>query len=136
MNSSTAVFLFSEEVRTVSCTFAINQPGTKVYTYKTLLQGLQVDDLVVVECQGTSTQHGFAVVKVVAMDPVIDMMDTTINYKWVMSKVDTSAHADLLKREQALAAAMQEAHRRKAREEVRAQLIAELGEETVKQITF
>jgi hypothetical protein len=60
---------------------ALNQESTKTYTYKTTLE-LLPDDLVVVE-----SPTGF---KVVRVESILDIseVDNKYEYKWVVSKVD------------------------------------------------
>src|SRR5690606_38287965 len=87
MNHSLTVMLAHDEVKAVSCVF---QKGGTTYTYKTIEQNLQVGDRVGVQARGgTDKPFDMAIVEVAAVDVAVDF-DSTPQYKWVISKIDTS----------------------------------------------
>ena len=95
MNYSSAVFLINKNVRAIKCTYdAKDKSGTEPqgYTFKTLDGTIAPDDLVVVP---TDTRHGFTVVKVSEVDIDVDL-DSTIQLKWIVSKVDKVAYEKTL----------------------------------------
>lgn len=95
MNYSSAVFLINKNVRAIKCTYdAKDKSGTEPqgYTFKTLDGSIAPDDLVVVP---TDTRHGFTVVKVSEVDIDVDL-DSTIQLKWIVSKVDKVAYEKTL----------------------------------------
>ena len=77
-----SVLQATKGVRTVKVKFSKNG---ELYTYKTLLD-LQPDQFVVVECR-----EAFSVAKVVMMDDTPDVLDESIELKWVVSAIDTTA---------------------------------------------
>ena len=83
MNYSTAIFIASDEVKTVGVCFNDNGPS---YTFKTTLD-LKEGDVVIVENDKAHTGH--KVVVVTELDSDIDMSNSTIEYKWVVQKLDT-----------------------------------------------
>lgn len=72
--------------------------ASKHYTYKTIDKTLKQGDLVVVECEGGSSQFGLAVVQIVEVDVDVDFKGS-VNYKWVVSKVDTDTIKDVKQQE-------------------------------------
>ena len=93
MNYSLLSLIAGDKVSLVSCVFTLYDSDrfsttNKTYTFKTILKDLKKDDLVVVECAGHSNQFGFNIVKVVSVNNLADF-DNKIDYKWIVSKLDT-----------------------------------------------
>lgn len=97
--------LVNEDIKYVSCVFstgdetfnddrAKNYKNSKTYTYKTNIQDLKVGDLVVVECQGNSSNFGFAIARVVTIDEEPEYT-ASIHYKWVVGKVNLDEFTQL-----------------------------------------
>lgn len=85
MNKHYILSLFDETVKTVGVKF--NGIG-RSYTYKTRLE-LAVGDKVVVD----TPSNGFQVVDVVRIDDEPDFeVDSLIDYKWIVCKVDVTEH--------------------------------------------
>ncbi len=128
MNYNTLAFLTSEDIQAVTCVFEdsyfnnINQKSNgkpKTYTYKTVIKDLKVDDLVIVECTGGSGNHGFAVVKVVELDSEIDFQDQSINYRWIVDKLDTSTLDNILHTEKLLIKQIKQQERKQKTDKMR-----------------
>lgn len=94
MNNSTAIFLINPAVRVVKATY---EDGAAPQVFKTLDQGLKVDDLILVQ---TNTRHKLTVCKIVEVDVDFDP-DTTENITWVFGKVDMGPITKLIEAEEA-----------------------------------
>lgn len=133
VNPSLAVFLINREVRGVMCAYDFEDDKHtkplhgKTYLFKTLDQSIQKGDLVVVP---TSTRVGFTVVKVIDIDVEPDY-NSDIDYKWVVSKLDTSTYDGLIKKEEAGKQAIREAEKLAARNELKEKLF-QFNEEKLK----
>lgn len=85
MNKHYILSLFDETVKTIGVKF--NGLG-RSYTYKTRLE-LEVGDQVVVE----TPSNGLQVVEVVRVDEEPDFeIDSSIDYKWTVCKVETATY--------------------------------------------
>lgn len=93
MKSKNIASLLMENLKTVAVSFDVG--NRKNYTYKTTLD-LEAGDKVVVE----TPSNGFQVVCVVEAHDVPQIApDSSINYKWIVQKVDTSVRDELEARE-------------------------------------
>lgn len=95
MNKTTAVFLINKNVRAIKATYDkpdVGKQGGGEYTFKSLDATIKPDDFVVVP---TDTRHGMTVVKVTETDVDIDL-DSSIEYKWIVCKVDKVAYEKVL----------------------------------------
>lgn len=132
MNYSTLHSLVNENIKFVSCVFSgtdldgKNRVGSRTYTYKTNITDIAIDDLVIVECAGVSSNFNFAIVKVVAIDEEPDYSDS-VNYKWVVGKVDLASF-NALKAEEDLVVANVKRLEKQAK---RAQLLRALEEQGI-----
>ena len=93
-NANTLASLMIEGLKSVRVTF--NSNGRE-YTYKTLMD-FEVGDLAVVE-----VSNHFKVVEVVAVDLVPNLsVDSEIEYKWIVQKLDTTDYESCISSEKAL----------------------------------
>lgn len=100
-------------------------PGHALYTYKARGQ-IAVGDRVVVESR---TGSGLAIAVVHSVDPAprIDV-DSDLDYKWIVQRVDLDSYAKILDQEQAFADQLQEVERQHQRDELTAKMTAHLPE--------
>ena len=92
--------------------------GGKSYTYKCDLHFVAVDDIVLCE-----TGAWFSVAKVTNLGLSIPLDDEESTYRWIVCKLDLSAHDDRLAREQRLIETLQ----RKRLDAMRNSALAALG---------
>lgn len=93
LNKSLAVFLVDESVRAIKVAFGT---AGKFYTYKTTDKSIKVGDFVLV-----NTQRGYSVVEVKYVDiqNTLDFEDTSIEYTWIVQKLDLTDYQEKMKRE-------------------------------------
>lgn len=115
MNQSTIVFLINDEVRAVRASYE-DGVGANDYTFKTFDPLIAVDDLVVVP---TDTRHKMTVVKITEVDIEMDL-DTDIEIKWIVSRIDQTAHDETLAMEKDAITAVRSAERARKKDELRA----------------
>lgn len=96
INNSLAIFLVNEDVRAIGVAF--NSVG-KFYTYKTLDKSIKVGDTVLVKAKGELKP---VEVKTIDIQDTLNFEDTSIQYTWIVGKVDLVGYEDIQKREQAL----------------------------------
>jgi len=120
MNYSSAVFLINKNIRAISCSYEPEESKGKNYTFKSLDPTIKVGDLVVVQ---TDTRHKFTVVKVEAVDVDIDL-DSSIQFKWIVSKVDLAAFDILLAQEADAIKTIRSAELRQKRDNLRKAMFA------------
>jgi len=120
MNYSKAIFLISDKVRAVNCTYE-NQKGEKSYTFKTLDQTIKAEDYVIVQ---TDTRYKMTVCKVADIDVDFDF-DDGINFKWIVGKVDKTAFDKILAQEAEATSKIKRAETFKKRKELRESIIDE-----------
>lgn len=117
-NYSTAIVLVNDKVKLVSCAYELDANGKpvsgKTYTFKTFDHTLKEGDLVVVP---TETRVGFTVVQVCAVGVELDPY-TTIQMKWIVTKVDKDAYTKMLAIEEEGIKVLKEAERAKARKDM------------------
>lgn len=121
MNYSTAVMLVNENIRAIKVAYEDmkENPHQRIYTYKTLDQNIKVDDLVVVP---TDTRHERTVVKVVEVDVDIDF-DDNIQIKWIIDRVDETAHDEIIEEEKKWIDVLKASEKRRKREELKKNMI-------------
>lgn len=108
-------------------------PMPPTYTFKaSLTDNLVVGDYVVV-----ITTIGIQVGKIMRVDltPQIDP-DADMEYKWIVQKVDLTAHQAKLEQEAQFNAALLEIERQKKRDELQAQFVEQLGEDSAARKLF
>lgn len=94
MNSRTLASLMMDGLNTVKVTFT---EGGKVYTYKTF-DDHEIGDFVVVK-----VIDKLKIVCIVGIDAVPDLIvNSSINYKWIVQKVDMTAYENLVEMENKL----------------------------------
>jgi hypothetical protein len=92
-------------------------PPAKVYTYKAPIGLLADGDIVVV--QDDKSPYGLALGRVHHVDSVARIdVDADFDYKWVVSKVDTTAYAKRVQEERAFADTMQAVEATRQREQL------------------
>lgn len=96
LNKSLAVFLIDENVRAIKVAFS---DASKFYTYKTLDKTIKEGDFVLV-----LARNEYKAVKVVRVDvqDSLDFEDTSIEFGWIIQKIDKAAYDDVLAREELL----------------------------------
>jgi hypothetical protein len=122
-NPSIAVFLINKDVRGILCSYeqdSQGRPTGSLYLFKTFDQTLKKGDYVVVP---TSTRHGMTVCRVEEVDVEPDF-DSSIDYKWLVCRVDRSAYDAILAKEADAIAQIKKAEKRAARDELRKKLYA------------
>lgn len=126
-NYTTAVFLISDKVRGINCSYEIDADGkpVKIYTFKTFDDGLRPGDLVVVP---TDTRHKFTVVRVEEVDVEVDV-ESRIEMKWIAGKFEPASYERVLHDEQAMVAKVKEAKKEARRRELKDELLATMSEE-------
>ena len=118
MNKSTIVFLINDSVRAIKATY---EPGAAPEIFKTLDQGIEKDDLIVVQ---SSTRHEMTICKVVETDVEIDL-DSGVSMKWALQRVDMAGVSNLLAQEEEAIARVNSIEKRKKKEALRAALFAD-----------
>ncbi|MCR5875129.1 hypothetical protein LRS10_13605 [Phenylobacterium sp. J426] len=124
MNYSTAIFLVNSDVRAVSVSYETDSVGNGVgpFTlYKTLDPDIAKGDYVVIP---TDTRHKMTVGRVEAVDVEVDF-DSAVQVKWLIGRVDTIPHAEVVAKEAAAIQAMKSAEARSRREELAKKLLAD-----------
>lgn len=119
MNRTTAIFIMNDDVTAVAVSYekedkTRDEAPHKRYTFKTFLK-LEVDDIVVIP---TSTRHGYTCAKVKEIAVRIDL-DSTIEYKWIVQKVEIDSYIELLSNEEAVVDKMDNAALQRKRRELR-----------------
>lgn len=117
MNYSTAIFLVNDDVRAVNVTYEPKDPGERGgdYTYKTFDKDLKIDDYVIVP---TGTRHGMTVCRVKEINVNIDL-NSTVDFKWLVGRVDRSEYDRVLEQEKLVIEAVKVADFETKREELR-----------------
>jgi len=127
MNHSLTILLVEDTVKTVGVRFH-NTGGEKrgtEYTYKTTIEGLEVDDIVVVETgEGTGTGYSLAVVSNLEAQPDFD---SSIAYKWVVASFKKDALSILREQEKKIVDEVRNLEMKAKRKAVRDAMIAEFG---------
>jgi len=124
MNYSTAIFLINSDVRAVSVSYEQDADGKGVkpfHTFKTFDPDVSVSDFVVIP---TGTRHNMTVARVEEVDLEIEV-DSTADLKWLVGRVDTAAHADVVAQEAKAIATIKSAEKRARQDELRAKLLAD-----------
>lgn len=123
MNYSTAIFLISDSVRAVEATYEADTEKTTAprTVFKTLNSDIKVGDYVVVP---TNTRHNMTVCKVAAVDIEIDL-ETTEEIAWIIGTVDRADFEDLKRQEDEAIAKIKSAEKRRKREQLRRDLLAD-----------
>lgn len=127
MNYTTAIFLISDDVRAVSCTYEAHETAPKTL-FKTLNPDIKVDDFVVVP---TNTRHEMTVVKVVDTDIDLDV-ETEDEIKWIVGVVDRADFEEIERQEQTALDKIRSAQKAKKRRELAEALLADVNEDDLK----
>ena len=133
MNYSTAIFLVNEQVQGVLCSFS--EQGAKdgkFYLFKTFDKTIQKGDYVVVPRDGQN--HDMTVVRAeeIGVDPDFD---STIQYKWIVGKIDPAYYQNILATEAQAIETIKSSEKLKRRKELKANLEDLAGEE-LQQVQF
>lgn len=121
MHNSLLVFLANDSARCVEAVYEpeYENPRAKRTPFKTLDPSICVGDFVVVP---TETRHGMTVVKVIETDIDVDF-DSIAPMKWIIAAVDRKPFEQLLRDEEGLVSAANQAEKRKKREELREKMM-------------
>ena len=132
MHNSMLIFLVNDAARGILATYEIEEqsPKAKRVLFKTLDPNIVKDDYVVVP---TDTRHGMTVVKVVETDVDVDF-DAIEPVKWIVSTIDRKKHDNLLREEERLISAANQAEKRKKREELREKML--LNSDAIKHLSL
>ena len=124
MNYSTAIFLINSDVRAVSVSYERAADGKGVapfYTFKTFDKSIKTGDLVVIP---TTTRHMQTVARVEAVDVEIDF-DSSVQFDWLIDKVDTSKASEIASQEAEAIRQIKSAEIRSKRDEMARKLMAD-----------
>ncbi len=115
--------LFQDNFKTISVQF---QEGYKLYTYK-CLKDVEIEDgdTVVVFARN---EYKCATVKAVHENSEIDY-DSNITYKWIVQKVDTNLHDEILESEAKFAKAFKQIRKKALKKKAVDQFKEFLGED-------
>lgn len=128
MNNSAAVMLFEENgVRPVKVEYdpsnEYNNKGAQhTFFFKCVDESVVKGDLVNVQ---TTTRHGFTVAKVVSIgfaDVPVDFDNPSINWLWIVGKLDQTAIEGVLEGEKKMVGMVAEAHANKMRADLQASM--------------
>ncbi len=132
MNHSMAVFLISDQARAVLVTYEPdpdnNGRKSDRTMYKTLDQAIKVGDYVVVP---TDTRHKMTVCKIVEADVEPDF-DSAVELKWIVGTVNTVDFDKIKSQEGDAIAKIKSAEKRRKREELAKDLMADAGNDLKK----
>lgn len=123
MNHSMAIFLISDKARAMLVTYEPDQNGrqSERTMYKTLDPTIKVDDYVVVP---TDTRHKMTVCKIVEVDVEPDF-DSGQDMKWIVGNVSTADFDKIKSQEGDAIVKIKSAEKRRKREELRRDLLAD-----------
>lgn len=124
MKTHNIAALLMESCKTVSVTFEVNLKNSTAYVYKTVLD-LEFGDSVVVNVSG---KLKIATVTEIHKVPRLDM-DSQLEYKWIIQKVDTTKYDELLKLESEFQDTLMEIVQQDLREKAIDMLRVKLGSE-------
>ena len=124
MKTHNIAALLMDSCKTVSVTFEVNLKGSTAYVYKTVLD-LEFGDSVVVNVSG---KLKVATVTEIHKVPRLDM-DSQLEYKWIIQKVDTTKYDELLKLESEFQDKLTEIVQQDLREKAIDMLRVKLGSE-------
>lgn len=122
MNYSTAVMLFNQDIRAIRVSYDPNDKVNgvpKSYIFKTLDPDLKVGDFVSIP---TDTRHLMTVARVEELEAEIDF-DSTMEIKWIISRVPTKEYQAILDDEQAWIAEMKKAQNLKKKEDIKKSML-------------
>lgn len=127
MNNSTLIFLINKKARAVACVYDPEAYAAKKETptvFKTLDPAVTVGDYVVIP---TGTRHNMTVVQVVSTTIEIDL-DSSVEVKWIVSRVDRTNLERLEAMEADLVSRVHNAEKEKRREALRDTLLQAAGD--------
>jgi len=138
-NDSTKIFLFNDDVKAIRIKWEREDEREVPYATgpdgelcKTFIEGIEVDDLVVIE---TDSRHGFTTAKVCEIDVEPDPTSGE-HARWVIAKVELDEYKDFVKKEKAMIKGLQRAENKASRERLREQMVGQHGEEIAKLADF
>jgi len=119
VNYSTAVMLFNSDIRAIKVSYDPNDKlssgAVKSYTFKTLDPDIQVGDYVAIP---TDSRHNITVGRVEEVDAEIDF-DSSLEIKWIVSRVPYTEYQSILADEQTWIAQMKKAQNLKKKEDIK-----------------
>ena len=138
-NYSLAVFLLSDEARMVDVAYepydkniSVDQitpdtPASTQYSFKTFDKELKKGDYVIIP---TSTRWGCTIGRIEEVDVDVDF-NSTHEYKWLLGKINQHEVDEILAQEQQMISTIKAANKRKAKEELRESILANMQPEEV-----
>ena len=127
MNYSKAIFLISDTIRAVECTYEAGDDAPRS-TFKTLDPNIEVGQYVVVP---TETRHWMTVCRVMAVDTEPDL-EGGEEIKWIIGTVDRADFEALKRQEDEAVARIKSAEKRRKRDELRKTMLADMSEDEIK----
>lgn len=124
MNYSTAIFLINNDVRAVSVSYEQDAEGKGIkpfYFFKTFDHDVAAGDFVAIP---TGTRYGMTVARVEEVDVDIDV-DSSVDMKWLVDRIDTSQRDAIEAQERDAIATIKSAEKKARQDELRAKLIAD-----------
>lgn len=116
MRNGNMILAINDTVRVVSC---IYEQDKATYNFKTTIQDLAKDDIVVIP---TSTRIGFTCVKVVDVDVDFDI-ESDIELSWIVARVDRAEYEAVLEHERAVIKTVIGIERKRKQKELRAAML-------------
>lgn len=120
MNYSRAIFLISDDVRAVECTYEAGDDAPRTM-FKTLNPTIAVDDFVVVP---TNTRHRMTVCRVVAVDLEPDL-ESSSDIDWIVGVVNRADFEQITRQEAEAINHIKAAERRRKKRELRQTMLAD-----------
>lgn len=133
MHDSRKVFLIEESVRCVAATYERPEFKPSSYHFKTFDSSLDIGDYVVVPTDGDTKRHQLTVVRITEVDLEPDL-ESNIELKWIIGKVDSSAHEQTVEQEKAFIEKSRAAVRRRKRKQLKEDLFEDMEESDLKLI--
>ncbi len=123
-NYSRAIFLISDDVRCVECTYESDEDAARTQ-FKTFDETVVVGDLVIVP---TKTRHNMTVCKVVAIDVEPDL-ETSAHMDWLVGTVNHADFDSITAQEKDAIDRIKAAEKRRKKAELRETLLADAKDE-------
>ncbi|MDJ0512780.1 MAG: hypothetical protein QNJ62_04985 [Methyloceanibacter sp.] len=124
MNYSRAIFLISDDVRVIECTYEAEENAPRT-AFKSLDASIKEGDYVVVP---TKSRHQMTVCKVAATDAEPDL-ESSKDIDWIVGVVSRANFEEITRQENEAIDRIRAAERRRKKKELRATMLADAEEE-------